>query len=165
MDTCKKYGPQLRAERGVAVLEFMIVLPLIFFFSVAVVDMARWVVRYVETSRVAYEGARYAAGVKDMPEAVAIVDPYGEDFIPSDAHGQVVTRMQRVMTEQDMDPLQVYLRVERLPADAENAVLVEVRVPFEPYSARFLGIGLFQILAQFNRCRAEVKAPYLFPAN
>lgn len=153
------------AERGIAILEFMLVLPLLFFFSVAVVDMSRWIMLSIETSRVAYEGARYAASVKDMPELAAIVDPYGEDSIPSEAHGQVITRMQRVLTEQGMDVASTYLRVERIQATTANSVEVEVRVAFEPFAMRFTGTGLMNLLQEFTSCRAFVRAPYLFSSE
>jgi Flp pilus assembly protein TadG len=152
-------------QSGVAIIEFMLVLPLLFFFSVAVVDMTRWIVTYIDTSRVAYEGARYAASVKDLSVAAAIVDPYGDDVIPSDAHGSVVTRMQRVMTEQAMDPTSVYLRVERTDADTSNSVEVEVRVPFEPYASRFTPGTLMDSLKGFTSCETIVRAPYLFPSD
>ena len=151
-------------QDGIAVIEFMLVLPLLFFFSVAVVDMTRWIMTYIDTSRVAYEGARYAAGVKDLTEAVAIVDPYGEDTIPSEAHGKVVTRLQRVLTEQEMSVESTYLRIERTDPDTTNSVEVEVRVAFEPFAMRFTG-GLFESLKQFTICRYLVTAPYLFPAD
>ena len=108
---------------------------------------------------------RYAASVKDLPEAAAIVDPEVSDIIPSEAHAEVVTRMQRIITEQGKDPTTIYLRVERLDPDTTNAVEVEVREPFEPYAARLTGLWIMNSLAGLDRVRVVVKAPYLFPSE
>ena len=152
-------------ERGIALIEFMLVMPLLFFFSIAVVDMTRWVVAYTETSRVAYEGARYAASIKDLSDAPAIVDPYAEDVIPSELHGKVITRMQRIMTEQGMEINTTYIRLQRTDSGTTNSIEIELRVAFEPYAARFTPGGLFGALQQFTSCHTIVRAPYLFSAS
>ncbi len=157
----------LKSQRGVAMTEFAIVMPLLLFFTFAVVDIARWVSAYNVVMRVAYEGARYAASVRDLSAGSAIVDPAGEDTIPSSAHGKVVTRMQTLLQEYyDEDTMKTAsMIVERMDPETQNSVEVTLEMPFEAWSARLIGIGIFVPIGSINTSKAVVRAPYLFPVE
>lgn len=153
------------SESGIAVLEFIITFPILFFTVIAIVDMSRWIETYSETSRVAYEGARYAASLEGLAEAVAIVTPYGSDTIPDDKYDRLVTRIQRIMTEQGMDVAGTALRIEKFDPAVKNAVELRISVPFEAYSKKFLGTYLLETLAGWDSADITVETPYLFTEN
>ena len=58
-------------ESGIALLEFVIVVPLLFFIIFAIVDIGRALNQYLIINRIAYESLRFAVSIPniDKPEA------------------------------------------------------------------------------------------------
>ena len=55
-------------QRGVALVEAVISIPLLIIFTFGMIDMAAWLMRHYAVSRISYEVSRSAASIPDLEE-------------------------------------------------------------------------------------------------
>lgn len=63
--------PARNNEAGAALMEAALTLPILLVMAISIIDMGNWFFQHYTMSRVAYEGARFAAGNGELREAVA----------------------------------------------------------------------------------------------
>lgn len=99
-------------EHGVALLEAVLIIPVLLLFIGGSIDLGTLIVRYVSASRFSYEGARFAAQVSGTtPTEAALACPTesqfnfsgSDDSSDNQMMGQVCTRIKALMDGSNFD--------------------------------------------------------------
>ena len=150
-------------SRGAALIEAAITIPLLLLFLFSVIDFAGYLSQHVTASRLAYEGARYAATVPGLEIGGVACSSYiqeGKALI----HGQVCERMKRVFESSGLDyasGIGVFSRRTATSTDelgTVNQSVVEIEI-FLPYRPLFLKVPLL------SSAHVTIEAPYLLRGN
>lgn len=150
-------------EKGVALIEATLAFLVLVIMLMGIVDIGRLANRYIQISRVAYEGVRYAA-------SIATLDPYNSPNgdATSTVHNQIKLRMDDMIEGYGIDKTDPNATLRTcytgLAADGpvncganvangtEKMVVVEVGAPFE---------ALFPLLGFVDKVNASASGPYL----
>lgn len=168
-----KVREKIPAERGTAMLEFMIVLPFLLTMIFGVVDLSRAISQYMMLSEAVSQGVRYAGSVSNLSGSVnteyrdltpaqhcdtSMPKSFSRNVInPSREHEQIQQRVEDLLlqgsTSLDLDTL--CIRSEVMPASggAEMNVHLEAQANFNSILPLLQGISL----------RAQATGPYMFP--
>jgi Flp pilus assembly protein TadG len=153
------------SERGHAAIEMAFVLPFLVLTVFGIWDLGRATFQYLNISRVAYEGTRFAAAVSQLEDqwcggtginsapcaAVSAPLPEVDGAVPA-GHQRVRERVSQVMARYGMHAQKLITKKD----PDTNTVTVSLSVPFEPW---------FPAFSFLTTLGTEATGPYLFVNN
>lgn len=139
-------------SRGVAFIEFALVLPLVVFLFLSIIDTGQMINQYLSLTHISYEGARYGstlAGLPPVPGATNDTSQAKRDMIQE----RVITLLELSSMNHSEAAVQVlYVGADAVAGTTQNTVEVAVTVPYH---------AVFQIYDGLQ-ITARATAPYLF---
>lgn len=116
----------LSNHKGLAMVEFTILLPLLLFLMITTVEIGRAFYTYTELEKCSRDAARYLSGV-------LIQDDLGSDTIPEDIKAKTVNLAVYGITAGGTDSLLPSLSAEHVSVDLiDDRIQVEIVYPFKP---------------------------------
>jgi hypothetical protein len=127
-------------QRGVALLEFSLVAPILVIFVVSIVDLGRALNFYMYLTRLSYEGTRYASAITGLETGECITPLHSVSCPGRPLHALVAARLQPLTTDGPVQPEAVLLRTTLFNSTypfpgltgQDEVVEVIVRAQFEP---------------------------------
>jgi len=132
---------------GAALIESVILIPCVLFLVIGAVDLSRIFLKIETLNSIAYEGARYAAGLLDL-EKVSVTSSYQQPVIPQPMHARVHARVQRLLL---LNGVTSYYVITTRRNTSGDEVSVSVETAYEPL-----------LLLSLRKLRVTSAMPYLF---
>lgn len=143
-------------ERGTALLEFSSALPFLLILLFGVFDIGRAVNLYLRTSRIAYEGVRYASSIAGLDEGTYT---YGTTLPPMQEKLQqrIIGLFSSHDIQTEIAGFELETSFSKVPLEqgvvaSQNIVTVEVAVPYTAFSSLYQGLVV----------RVRASGPYLY---
>lgn len=113
-------------HKGLAMVEFTILLPLLLFLMIAIVEVGRAFYTYTELEKISRDAARYLSHV-------LIQDDLGSDSIPDDIKAKTVNLAVYGVTAGGTDSLLPSLTAEHVNVNLiDDRIQIEIIYPFKP---------------------------------
>lgn len=132
----KSENTKLKEEKGAAMVEMALFLPILFTLMIGVIDICGWLQTHLLLNRAAYEAARYAAVIPQFSDS-------------NRDRTEIKNRFNRVVEQINLEKER--LKGARLVWDEtpeqgpENSLLIRVRCNYEPQFLKF-----FNVLTEVN---------------
>lgn len=128
---------KLNSEKGVAMLEFTLIAPLMVLLMIATYDLGNALNQYLSLSRIVYEGTRYAATLPGLEVTGANTTEYVAANADTMNHNKVRERVRNLLIKSGFNVSAATIRTEN-----QNNEWVKITVS-EDYNSIF---GLFRTL-------------------
>lgn len=146
---------QKQTERGAAIIETALVLPLLLLFLMGVIDLSAALQEHQKIANISFEGSRYGATLLGLNIEAAEKAQDPTKLTPR--HEQIRDRVNVLLESYGYDPASA--AVEVVYHDSTQTLEVSVELPYETYfSGNLAPINL-------DRIKAANSSPYLYPSQ
>jgi hypothetical protein len=134
-------------QRGTAMVETIAALPLLLLLFGGVYDLGMLIHSHSRASRIAYEGARYAASLAGLP--------YQSETGEHSMHSRIQERLEQLMQSYGIDSTNANVEVFVYDDNGSPMVKSSISLPYEPILLRWVP----------EHIRVIVRSPYLYPTE